>query len=620
MNHHLPFSHPTLNPEDKEKLRRLPLDQAGTIELDGNIFHFHHTGSFLDTYHEIFEKQIYRFQPQRANPIIIDCGANMGLSVLFFSKYYPDAKIIAFEPEQKILDVLQENIRSYQLNQVDLHSTAVWDEKTTLHFFTDGGMGGSVTNQYSQQVPVSIPTERLADFLDQRIDLLKMDIEGAEFRVLLDCEKKLHLVDHLFIEYHSFRNEEQQLDSLLQLLKRNGFRYHLQESFSRKRPFVDSELACENMDMAINVFAYKDSFEQKNTADKQVNSTDLPLVSICMPLYNGEAYLKQAIESCINQDYPSLEILLVDDGSTDNTIHIAQTYAGKDARIRLVVNEQNLGLVGNWERCIELARGNWIKYQFQDDLMEKDAIRKMIDACLTQDVSIALCARQFLFEENADPKIKEAFTQKLIKPEQLFIRKTRYEPLETARILAPHLIENVLGEPICFLFHKSVYQAIGGFNHALKQLVDYEFFLKLVLNHPFAFLSEKLVQFRVHDGSTTSKNVIRKKKNNASEIKLIQNSIGEFIQMVQWYQEAPLFSSIRDCWGADRLALYEKYLFLRTSKYSGSANVRLALKDVISTSRHLQGYHYHFFRYKWIKQQFKREIKPYLNKPFSFFS
>ena len=84
-----------------------------------------------------------------------------------------------------------------------------------------------------------------------------MDIEGAEYRVLKNCEAVLKNVENIFVEYHSYINEEQHLEDLLQLLKQNGFRYHLKQSFSRRSPFIDKTVACENMDMAINIFAYR---------------------------------------------------------------------------------------------------------------------------------------------------------------------------------------------------------------------------------------------------------------------------------------------------------------------------------------------------------------------------
>lgn len=141
---------------------------------------------------------------------------------------------------------------------MELHKKAVWDSETTLLFTSDHGMGGSVANRYTNQEPVKVETVRLADYLQQRVDFLKLDIEGAEFTVLSDCKYLLKNVDHLFVEYHSFINQKQKLEEILSILKETGFRYHLKQSFSQNRPFIDKLLACENMDMAITVFAYRE--------------------------------------------------------------------------------------------------------------------------------------------------------------------------------------------------------------------------------------------------------------------------------------------------------------------------------------------------------------------------
>jgi Methyltransferase FkbM domain len=87
--------------------------------------------------------------------------------------------------------------------------------------------------------------------------MLIIDIEGSEFNVLKDCEDLLFNLNHIFIEYHSFYDEEQHLEDILNIVKRQGFRYYLKESFSRKKPYVDDKLVCERFDMAINIFAYK---------------------------------------------------------------------------------------------------------------------------------------------------------------------------------------------------------------------------------------------------------------------------------------------------------------------------------------------------------------------------
>jgi FkbM family methyltransferase len=238
----------------------------GTINLFGNEFFYHYGLAFYNTYMEIFHNNIYEFNAtNNSKPIIIDCGANMGLSVLYFSKKHPTAEIIAFEPDESVLPFLERNIQSQKINNVKLYKKGVWNEETELKFYTDNGLGGRVEKQYENQSPKIIKSVRLRDFLDTQypIDMLKIDIEGAEYKVLQDCEGVLFNVDHIFIEYHSILDEEQHLEDILNIIKRQGFRYHLKESFSRRKPFVDNSLVCERFDMAINIFAYKCILNQK---------------------------------------------------------------------------------------------------------------------------------------------------------------------------------------------------------------------------------------------------------------------------------------------------------------------------------------------------------------------
>ena len=117
---------------------------AGSLNLFGRTFKYQLGKAFYRTYKELFEKKIYDFDATSNSPLIIDCGANIGLSLLFFSKRYPTARIIAFEPDVTILPYLRANIASQLLDNVVLHEKAVWTEETTLEFFTDAGMGGRI--------------------------------------------------------------------------------------------------------------------------------------------------------------------------------------------------------------------------------------------------------------------------------------------------------------------------------------------------------------------------------------------------------------------------------------------------------------------------------------------
>lgn len=242
---------------NKNNLKNNQFKNGGVTKIFNNDFYFHHNSSFRDTYKEIFLNNIYEFKTENSKPIIIDCGSNMGLSILYFSKKYPSAAIIAFEPDPFVLPYLEKNIKSNKLNNVRLIPKAVWTKETKIKFYSDYGMGGRIEIEYANQIPKNIETVRLRDFLNTEIDMLKIDIEGSEYNVLKDCVDRIHNVKNIFIEYHSFENGEQHLDDILNILKTSGFRYHLKESYSQNRPFIDKVLVCEKFDMAINIFAYK---------------------------------------------------------------------------------------------------------------------------------------------------------------------------------------------------------------------------------------------------------------------------------------------------------------------------------------------------------------------------
>jgi FkbM family methyltransferase len=234
-------------------------NDAGSICLFGLPFYYHSGAAFYYTYNEIFNGRIYEFKPDNDSPVIIDCGSNMGLSVLFFLRIYKNATVIAFEPDEQIFGYLQRNVESQGLNNVSLNNQAVWIEDTSLEFSCSGGMGGHLEKSSNNGTSVTVDAVDLNRFIRTPVDLLKIDIEGAEFDVLKSCRENLINVKNIFVEYHSDIKGEQHLDDILLMLKECGFRYHLKESFSQNRPFVDRRLVCDKFDMAINVFAYRDS-------------------------------------------------------------------------------------------------------------------------------------------------------------------------------------------------------------------------------------------------------------------------------------------------------------------------------------------------------------------------
>ena len=105
--------------------------------------------------------------------------------------------------------------------------------------------------------------------------------------------------------------------------------------------------------------------------------SESPLVSVVLGTYNGAAYLEEQLRSVLAQTWTNLEIIAIDDGSTDRTVEILREYAARDSRIKIIINEQNLGFVRNFEKGCRLSKGKWISLCDQDDYWAPEKVEKM---------------------------------------------------------------------------------------------------------------------------------------------------------------------------------------------------------------------------------------------------
>lgn len=226
-------------------------------------------------------------------------------------------------------------------------------------------------------------------------------------------------------------------------------------------------------------------------------------ISICIPTYNGARYLEACLDSVLSQTYKDIEILVVDDGSTDATLEILERYAASDERIRLVRNENNLGLVGNWNYCIELAQGEWIKFVFQDDLIARTCVEEML-AASTPDTWLTVCRREFIFEDGT-PEETRRYYELHPNPERVFGAGITYVPPETVCETAIDLFGvNFFGEPTATLIRREAFARHGLFNPELAMICDTEYWMRLAAHHGFTYLPKTLASFRVHAGSTSA--------------------------------------------------------------------------------------------------------------------
>lgn len=247
----------------QQRLRRAPRYTPLTTTLLDHPTRAVDAASFLSAYRSIFEDEVYSFETSDPSPVIIDGGANVGLATLYWKKRWPEAEIVAFEPDPQVFEVLKWNCRKHGLSDVTLIQKGLWSEETTLRFHPDGADAGHVGEVHDEESSnasgdevVTIPVVRLADYLHRPINFLKLDIEGAETEVLIDCQDVLTNVECLFVEYHSFVGKEQRLDELLHVLREAGFRIHAQPELVAERPFEQRPVDA-GMDHRLNIFCYR---------------------------------------------------------------------------------------------------------------------------------------------------------------------------------------------------------------------------------------------------------------------------------------------------------------------------------------------------------------------------
>ena len=241
-----------------KELRKTSRFQEVSLHFFDKLIKVPDAASLVFLNRELFGQEIYKFESKNKTPLIIDCGANIGMSVIYFKKLFPNAKIIAFEPDKKIFDYLKHNVESFEFKNVELINKGLWKEETTLKFFSEGADGGRVAIENDTYNLIEIETVKLSNYIKNNdVDFLKIDIEGAETEVLVECQNELKNVKNIFIEYHSFSDSKQSLSTILKILEENEFRYYI-EHIGIKSPHPFSEIKeCLGFDNQLNIFGYK---------------------------------------------------------------------------------------------------------------------------------------------------------------------------------------------------------------------------------------------------------------------------------------------------------------------------------------------------------------------------
>jgi FkbM family methyltransferase len=188
---------------------------APSLLLENNMRVFcNNTVAAKRIYKHIFHDLQYDYHCARQDPFIIDCGSNIGLSVIFFKTRCPQAKILCFEPDIHAFPILKYNIEYNNLQDVTLVNAAVTNVEGEIDFYgqihldSPDSRGNSIVEQWGSQREINktikVKAVKLSKYITSKVDLLKLNIEGAEQQVLedLDNADKFSLIDTIFLEVH----------------------------------------------------------------------------------------------------------------------------------------------------------------------------------------------------------------------------------------------------------------------------------------------------------------------------------------------------------------------------------------------------------------------------------
>ncbi len=221
------------------------------------------------------------------------------------------------------------------------------------------------------------------------------------------------------------------------------------------------------------------------------------LLSILIPVYNREKIIAETIESALGQSYANIEIIIVDNASSDGTWNVIESYAKKDPRIKAFQNATNIGPVRNWKRCIDEASGEYAKILWSDDLIAADFLQKCVPYLENSDVGFVFTSVK-LFSETGE-KVYYDFDDTAVYPTERFLEAALFNT------------EKMPLSPGCALFR------LSDLKHALlvdvPNAIDSDFSMHAIGNdlliflliareyRYFAFIDEPLALFRSHDES-----------------------------------------------------------------------------------------------------------------------
>lgn len=229
-----------------------------TVSIFGFKIFFLNFDDFYWTFNDVFVDESYKLYSDRSSPKIIDCGGNIGMSVLYFKWLYPDAEIIVFEPHPNTFSLLKRNVEQNCLGKsVVLRKEAVGGKISTLELFGENRAATLNHNLFDYENSQEsgnvghgvheVEVMALSGFITRNIDYIKLDIEGAETDVISELYNsgKMDFVDRFGIEFHKIPEKPERLSEMVSQLDKSGFSV-----------YSDYDLEAQELDLPNHIMVY----------------------------------------------------------------------------------------------------------------------------------------------------------------------------------------------------------------------------------------------------------------------------------------------------------------------------------------------------------------------------
>lgn len=224
---------------------------------------------------------------------------------------------------------------------------------------------------------------------------------------------------------------------------------------------------------------------------------DNPKVSIIIPVYNGEKYLKETIESCVKQNYENIEIVIIDDCSNDNSENIALSF--KNSKIRFSRNKSNLGINKTVNNGIKSSEGDYVLGLGQDDILPYDHITNMINEF--DDETAFIYCNSTIIDSYGEEK---------------YVTYDDVKQAEVTRNIKFYLSKSNIISSTGLIINKKKFMEVGGFDPKLKNYGEWLLWVKLLTKGGCKYSTSSKVYYRKHETNITnsfSKDSVKKELN-----------------------------------------------------------------------------------------------------------